>query len=70
MHEGRKNTKKRVKFVQDMHDGGKTKVRTSVGLIKSVALRVELHQSSALNLYLIDLIIHVMSQNNEGRSQW
>ena len=61
---------KYVRLVQDMYEGAKTKVKSSVGLTGSIPVRVGLHQGSALSPYLFDLIMDVISQGIRDQSPW
>ncbi|XP_066943488.1 uncharacterized protein [Macrobrachium rosenbergii] len=61
---------KYVRLVQDMYEGAKTQVRSSVGLTEWIPVRVGLHQGSALSPYLFDLIMDVLSQGIRAQSPW
>ena len=61
---------KYVRLVQDMYEGAKTKVKSSVGLTGSIPVRVGLHQGSALSPYLFDLVMDVISQEVRDQSPW
>ena len=61
---------KYVRLVQDMYEGARTQVKSSVGLTGSIPVRVGLHQGSALSPYLFDLIMDVVSQGIRDPSPW
>ena len=49
---------KYVRLVQDMYEGSKTVVRCSIGTTQSFKVKVGLHQGSTLNLFLLAVIMH------------
>ena len=61
---------KYVSLIQDMYEGATTKVKSSVGLTRSIQVRVGLHQGSALSPYLFDLVMDVISQEIRDMSPW
>ena len=48
---------KYVQLVQDMYEGSETVVRCAVGTTESFKAKVELHQGSALSLFLFAVIM-------------
>ena len=48
---------KYVRLVQDMYERSETMVRCAVGITESFKVKVELHQESALILFLFSVIM-------------
>ena len=61
---------KYLRLVQDMYNGARTKVRSSVGYTEWFSVGVGLHQGSALSPYLFNLIMDVMSEGIRTNSPW
>ena len=61
---------KYVKLVQDMYEGAKTQIRSSVGLTGWIPVRVGLHQGSALSPYLFNLVMDVTSYTVRDQAPW
>ena len=61
---------KYVRLVQDMYHDVKTCVRSSMGETASFAVKVGLHQGSALSPYLFDLIMDVLSEEVKEEAPW
>lgn len=61
---------KYVRIVQDMYEGARTQVRSSVGLTDKFLVRVGLHQGSSLSPYLFNLIMDVLAQGVRDQSPW
>ena len=50
-----------VMIVQDMYDGPRTRVKTSVGITDMIPVGVGLHQRPSLSPYLFAIIMHVLA---------
>ena len=61
---------KYVKLVQDMYEGAKTQIRSSVGLTGWIPVRVGLHQGSALSPYLFNIVMDVISYTVRDQAPW
>lgn len=61
---------KYVRLVQDMYEGARTQVRSSVGLTDWITIRVGLHQGSSLSPYLFDLIMDTLAQGVKDQAPW
>ena len=59
-----------IRTIQDMYEGARTRVRSSVGLTEWIPVRVGLHQGSSLSPYLFDLIMDVLSEGIKDQSPW
>ena len=66
VHE-RKVPKKYVRIVQDMYEGVRTQVCSSVGVTDSLPVKVGLLHGSSLNPYLFDLIMDVLAHGIKGQ---
>ena len=61
MHEGEGVPEKYVMIVQDLHEGARTRVKSSVGLTDMIPVGVGLHQGSSLDPYLFSMIMDVLA---------
>jgi len=61
---------KYVRIIQDMYEGARTRVRTSVGTTGWISVRVGLHQGSSLSPYLFDLIMDVLAEGVTEQAPW
>ena len=61
---------KYVMIVQGMHEGAKTRVKSSVGLTDKIPVSVGLHQGSSLITYLFPIIMDVLACGIKELSQW
>ena len=50
-------SEKYVRVIQDMYEGSRTRVRSSVGTREEFGVRVGLHQGSSLSPYLFNLLM-------------
>ena len=68
----RKNgvTEKYVMIVQDMYEGVRTLVKSSVGLTDMIPVGVGLHQGSSLSPYLFAMIMDVLARGIKDISPW
>ena len=53
---------KYVMIVQDMYEGARTRVKSSVGITDMITVGVGLHQGSYLSLYLFAMIMDVLAR--------
>ena len=63
-------SEKYVCLVQDMYNGVTSHVNSCVGTTDEFAIRVGLHQGSALSPYLFDLIMDVISEGVRSNAPW
>ena len=61
---------KYVRLVQDMYKESKTVVRCAVRTTESFKVKVELHQGSALNLFLFAMIMDRLTDKVRREPQW
>ena len=61
---------KYLMIVQGMHEGAKTRVKSSVGLTDKIPVSVGLHQGSSLIPYLFAMIVDVLACGIKELSQW
>ena len=61
---------KYVMVVQDMYEGSRTRVKSSVGLTNTIPVGVGLHQGSSLNPYLFTMIMDVLARGIKDLSPW
>ena len=61
---------KYVQLVQDMCEGSKTVVRCVVGTTESFKVKVELHQRSALSLFLFAVLMDRLTNELRRESLW
>ena len=61
---------KYVMIVQDMYEGARTRVKSSVGLTDKIPVGVWLHQGSSLSPYLFAMIMDVMAHGIKDLSPW
>ena len=54
---------KYVRIVIDTYADARTQVKTSIGLIGKITVKVGLHQGSSLSHYLFDMILDVMGRD-------
>ena len=59
-----------MRLVQDMYKESKTVVRCAVGTTESFKVKVELHQGSALNLFLFAMIMDRLTDKVRREPQW
>ena len=53
---------KYVMIVQDMYEGARTRVKSSVGLTDTIPVGVELYEGSSLSPYLFSMIMDVLAR--------
>ena len=58
------------KVVQDMYEGVRTQVKSSVGLTKKIPVSVGLHQGSSLIPYLFAIIMDLGACRIKDLSPW
>ena len=61
---------KYVMIVQDMYEGSRTRVKSSVGLTDMIPVGVGLHQGSSLSPYLFAMIMDVLARVIKDISPW
>ena len=61
---------KYVTIVQDMYEGARTRVKSSVGLTDMIPVGVGLHQGSSLSPYLFAMIMDVLARGIKDISPW
>ena len=61
---------KYVIIVQDMHEEGRTRVKSSVGITDIIPLGVGLHQGSSLSPYPFAMIMDVLACRIKDLSVW
>ena len=61
---------KYVMIVQDMYEGARTRVKSSVGLTDKIPVAVGLHQGSSLSPYLFAMIVDVLARGMGDLSPW
>ena len=61
---------KYVRIVQDMYEGARTQIRSSVGETEWIQVKVGLHQGSSLSPYLFDLIMDVLARGVKEQAPW
>ncbi|GJU53555.1 retrovirus-related pol polyprotein LINE-1 [Tanacetum coccineum] len=59
-----------LKVIQDMYEGAKTRVRTTVGNTDFFPVEVGLHQGSAISPYLFTLILDEISRGIQENIPW
>ena len=59
-----------VMIVQDMYEGARTRVKSSVGLTDKIPVAVGLHQGSSLSPYLFAMIMDVLAHGIKDISPW
>nr|GEV95021.1 hypothetical protein [Tanacetum cinerariifolium] len=59
-----------LRVINDMYDGAKTRVRSSVGNNEFFPAEVGLHQGSAISPYLFALILDELSRGIQGNIPW
>ena len=52
---------KYVMIVQDMYEGARTRVKSSVGIMDMIPVGLGLHQGSSLSPYLFAIIMEVLA---------
>ena len=57
-------------IVQDIYEGAKTRVKSSVGLTDMIPVGVELHQGSSLSPYVFAMIMDVLARGIKDISPW
>ena len=57
-------------IVQDMYEGARTRVKSSVGLADMIPVGVGLHQGSSLSPYLFAMIMDVLARGIKDISPW
>lgn len=63
-------SEKYVRVIQDMYEGSRTRVRSSVGTTEEFGVRVGLHQGSSLSPYLFNLLMDDSVQNIKEEAPW
>ena len=61
---------KYVMIVQDMYEGARTRVKSSVGITDMMPVGVGLHQGSSLSPYLFDMIMNALARGIKDLSPW
>ena len=61
---------KYVMIVQDMYEGARTRVKSSVGITDIIPVGVGLHQGSSLSPYLFAMIMDVSARGIKDLSPW
>ena len=61
---------KYVMIVQDMYEGARTRVKSSVGITDIIPVGVGLHQGSSLSPYLFAMIMDVLARGIKDLSPW
>ena len=61
---------KYVMIVQDMYEGARTRIKSSVGLTDKIPVGVGLHQGSSLSPYLFAMIMDVLAHGIKDLSPW
>ena len=61
---------KYIMIVQDMYEGARTRVKSSVGLTDMIPVGVGLHQGSSLSPYLFAMIMDVLARGIKDISPW
>ena len=61
---------KYVMIVQDMYEGARTRLKSSVGLTDMIPVGVGLHQGSSLSPYLFAMIMDVLARGIKDISPW
>ena len=61
---------KYVMIVQDMDEGARTRVKSSVGITDMIPVGVGLHQGSSLRPYLFAMIMDVLAHGINDLSPW
>ena len=61
---------KYVRTVQDMYEGARTRVKSSVGLTDKIPVGVGLHQGTSLSPYLFAMILDVLACGIKDLSPW
>ena len=56
---------KYVMIVQDMYEGARTRLKSSVALTDMIPVGVGLHQGSSLNPYLFAMIMNVLARGKK-----
>ncbi|GJY11783.1 retrovirus-related pol polyprotein LINE-1 [Tanacetum coccineum] len=59
-----------LRFIRDMYEGTKTRVRTTIGNKKFFLVEVGLHQGSAISPYLFTLILDELSRGIQENIPW
>ena len=59
-----------IKIIKDMYDGATTTVRSAAGLTEEFKVGVELHQGSALSLFLFAIIIDRLMEDIRKDVPW
>ena len=57
-------------IVQDMYEGARTRVKSSVGLTDTIPVRIGLHQQSSLSPYLFTMIMDALTRGIKDLSPW
>ena len=63
-------SEKYVRMVQDMYEGARTRVKSSVGLTDMIPVGVGLHQGSSLSPYLFAMIMDVLARGIKDIYPW
>ena len=61
---------KYVMIVQDMYEGARTRVKSSVGLTETIPVGVGLHQGSSMSPYFFAMIMDVLARGIKDISPW
>ena len=63
-------SEKYVMIVQDMYEGARTRVKSSVGITDMIPVGVGLHQGSSLSPYIFAMIMDVLARGIKDLSPW
>ena len=59
-----------IRVIKDMYEGGRTSVRTPVGVSNDFAVSLGLHQGSALSPFLFALVLDELTRGIQDEVPW
>ena len=59
-----------IQVIKDMYEGGKTRVRTSRGVIDDFCVSIGLHERSALSPFIFTLIMYELTKGIQDEVPW